>query len=269
LVAPAVLALFAGLTGAARADFYAYSVQQTSNYSFTGATAGTLTPGTTTSAVQVASISGFDSHVGGLDAAQAYVGPAGGKPPENTFTPKGQVDAPYARGDALLTLPPNAATTNNVAELFLTEPGSASATGAWSISASLTLAADGTVSLSFDFTNQLTLVHTGLPPGTVQASFTYNFTIQDAAGNVVFSSAPSQINHSVSLTAQGMVDVPGSGSITITSTTLTAGTYRGTISGVETVFANAVPEPSSVALVALGVVGLGGVAVRRRLSRTV
>src|SRR5262245_40440589 len=96
LMASAALVLFAGLTGAARADFYAYAVQQTNNYTFTGATRGPVLANSSSSAVLDSSISGSEAHVGVLDALQSYVGPAAGRPPENTFTPKGLTTPPYA-----------------------------------------------------------------------------------------------------------------------------------------------------------------------------
>lgn len=267
--AAALLVGLFGLVGEARAAFYAYSVQQTSGYTFTGASVGPVSPNTSSSSAQMASPTGFDSHVGTLDALEAFVGP-GGKPPENTFTPKGMVDADYSRGDALLTQGPF--TTNNVAELFLAGAGNAQGAGAWSASAPITLSSSGAVSLTFDFTNQLSVVNTGAPfPGTVQASYTYNFNIQDAGGTVVFSSSPTAVNRSISLISPGSTTLPGAGTVTITSGTLAAGTYTATISGSENVFASAVspvPEPSSCVLLCLG--GLSALTLaRRRRARLV
>ena len=45
LAGASALALLVGLGGEARANFYAYSVQQTSGYTFTGATVGTIALG--------------------------------------------------------------------------------------------------------------------------------------------------------------------------------------------------------------------------------
>jgi hypothetical protein len=213
---------------------------------------------------------GSEAHAGTLDALQSYVGPPGGRPAENTFTPKGQTTPDYARGDALITLTPSL-TTSNVAEGFMAAAGTAAGAGSWSVSVPLTLSAAGAVTIGFDFTNQLTLVNTdGTPPGTVQADFSYTVTILNDAGALVFASSPSAVNRSASENAPGTVDLPASGSITITSGPLAAGTYTATISGAEHVFINAqgtppaVPAPPAVALLASGGVSVLGLRLWRR-----
>jgi len=262
------LAAFAGLTGEARANFYAYSVQQTSGYTFSGATVGTLTPLSSTSAAQVGNPSGNEAHTGGLDALQSYAGPAAGRPAENTFTALGQVNPDYARGDALVTAPPSAFGTNNVAEAYMIGPGNSAGSGSWAVSAPVVLTTGGALTLTFNYTNRITLVNTGSPaPGAVAADYGYTFTIQNAAGAVVFTSSPSAINNNLSLGTTGSIDLPGSGSISITSTTLTAGTYTATITGSEHTFINTVPEPTSVASATIGLALVAGVALRNRLRR--
>src|SRR5207249_11608820 len=69
--------------------FRSYSVEQTSSYSVTGATVGSLTLFSNSSASQTASPSGNEAHGDLADALESYVGPAPGRPAENTFTPKG------------------------------------------------------------------------------------------------------------------------------------------------------------------------------------
>lgn len=165
------LALVVGWGGEARATFYAYSVEQTSGYTFTGATVGTISPLSASSSAQVGSPSGNDAHTGGLDVLQSYVGPAAGNPGENVFTPKGMTTPDYSRGDALITVTPGF-TTNNVAESFLTGPGSSNGSGSWAVSAPITLTSSGTVTLGFSFTNRLTLnISAGSPPGVVAADY--------------------------------------------------------------------------------------------------
>jgi len=254
----AVLSL--GWADQARAALYAYSVQQTSGYNVTGATVGTFSPNSSTSAAQITLPPGFDAHSGTFDALQAYVGPGAGKPAENTFTPKGMTDPDFSRGDALIGTA--ALTTNNVAEMFLTNAGNASASGAWSVSAPLTVASTSAVSVSFNFTNQLVVTHGGSPAGAVQGSYSYILSIQDVANNTVFTSAPSSLNRTAGLIAAGAVNLPASGTVTVTSGSLTAGTYTLTLSGTETVFGNLVPEPGSCLMLAGA--GIMNLARRRR-----
>jgi len=267
LVAGAVsFALALGLTGTARANFYAYAVQQTDTYTFSGATVGTLTPLSSTSAAQVGSPSGSEAHTGGFDSLQSYVGAA--RPAENTFTALGQVNADYARGDALVTAAPSPFTTNNVAEAYMIGPGNSAGSGSWAVSAPVTVTTAGALTLGFHYTNRLTLNNTGSPfAGTVAADYGYSFTIQDSAGAIVFSSSPAAVNKNISQTTAGSVDLPGSGTISITSDTLAVGTYTATISGSEHTFISSVPEPASLASMAIGLALVAGLGLRKGLSR--
>jgi hypothetical protein len=243
---------------AIRADVYGYAVQQTSSYTITGATAGTISPGASSSSAQVANPSGSDAHSSVSDALESYVGPAGGKPAENTFTAKGQTTPDFSRGDSLIITTPLA--TNNVAELYLTNAGNASGSGSWSLSIPLTVSTPGTVTLGFNYTNQLQVIDTGSLSGSVQSSYSYTFSIQNSSFQNIFSSSPTTVNNTLSLAAAGSSNFPGSGTVSITSQTLSAGSYTGTITGTETASANLVPEPSSIALIGLSLLPL----VRRR-----
>jgi len=246
-----------------RAALYGYAVQQTSGYTVTGATTGTITTNSSTSASQTASPSGSDAHGGTSDALESYVGPAAGKPPENTFTPKGQTTPDYSRGDAFFGAA--AFGTNNVAELDLDGGGNATASGSWAFSVPLTVPTSGTVTTTLAFTNQLMLVNTGSPAGTVQASYSWNYTLQNSANTVVFTSSPSAVNLSAALTTTGTTTIPGAGTVVVTTGTLAAGTYTATFTGTETVFASAVPEPATSGGLALFALGA---ATRRRHQRT-
>lgn len=265
LLAGALVCVAFGLTSEARANFYAYAVQQTSGYTFTGGTLGPITPLSSTSSAQVGNPSGADAHTGGFDALQSYVGPVP-RPAENLFTPVGQINPDYARGDALVTAAPDAFTTNNVAEAYMVGPGNSAGSGSWAVSAAVTIATAGTVTLGFNYTNLLTVVNTGSPvPGTVIADYGYTFTIRNSAGTVVFQSSPTAVNNSVSLSTIGNISTPGSGSVSITSGTLGIGTYTATISGSEHTFINsAVPEPSTLISAAFGLALAGGAALRNR-----
>jgi hypothetical protein len=254
-----------GLVGPARADSYGYSVEQTSGYSVSGATLGSLSFFSSSGAFQNASPSGSESQGSTSDTLQSYVGPGAGRPAENTFTPKGMTTPSYSRGDALLGSP--TLSTASVAEGFLTSAGNGNGTGAWSISAPLSLISSGAVTLSFNFSNQLSLVNTA-PAGAIAADFSYDFDIQNSSGVVVFSSAPTSVNRTMSLTSLGNISQPAAGSLSITSTTLAAGSYTMTLSGASHVFINAVPEPSTYMLLVSGAMMIGGAARARRRRRS-
>jgi hypothetical protein len=253
----------AGFADQARAGSYGYSVQQTSGYSVTGATIGSVTLFSSSGAFQTASPSGSESQGSTADTLQSYVGPGAGRPVENTFTAKGMTTPDYARGDALLGSP--SFSTASVAEAFLAGGGNNNGTGAWSISAPLTLSNAGSVTLSFNFTNQLSLVNNTSPSGAVAADFSYDFGIQNSSGITVFSSSPTSVNRTMSLTSLGNISNPSSGSISITSGTLSSGTYTLTLSGASHVFINAaVPEPSTYMLVISGVLVISAAGGARR-----
>jgi hypothetical protein len=268
LASSSALVVLLGMAGGARADIYAYATQQLSSFTFTGATVGTLVPGSTTTAVQVGTPSGSESHIGGADALESYVGP-GPRPPENFFGQVGQVNPDYARGDTQIAnlLPGVSPTLTNVAEAFLhTQGGQSSGIGAWSLSAPFTVSAAGTVTLAFSYSNLLNLVNTS--PGNSLASYAFDFNIRDAGNSIVFDSAPNAVNNGASLNSPGSVNIPGSGTLSITSGTLAPGTYTGTISGTERVFLQAVPEPSPLAMGGLTTaVGLAFGWLRRKTVR--
>jgi hypothetical protein len=246
---------------------YAYSVQQTSAYNVSGATVGSITAFTSSSAAQnTLSGSGSESKVGTGDTLESYTGPGADRPAENTFTPLGMRQLDYFRGDALVTLSPSALTTSNVAEGSVLNNGIGSGSGSWSLSVPLTLAATSAVTLSFNFSNQLTLTNSS--GGNVAADFSYTFDIRNSSGSVVFTSSPTAVNQNASLGSAGTISNPASGSISITSGTLSAGTYTGTISGSEHVFINAVPEPSTFLLVGVGGMGMAIFALRRKRQAT-
>jgi len=246
------------MASSVQAALYGYAQQNTGSYTISGSV-GTITANSLNSAAQTANPSGSDAHAGLFDALEAYVGPGGGKPPENQFTPKGLTTPDYSRGDALVTSGP--LTTNNVAELYLTTGGNASATGQWGVAIPVTLSESQPIQVGFSYANDLALTHDGAFPGTVQASYTYNISIQNSGGVTVFTSSPTAVNRTLSLSAPDTLNQPGSGTVSVLSGVLSGGNYTINITGTETVFANAVPEPA-IGCALLGIVG--GVILRRR-----
>jgi hypothetical protein len=258
LALSAALALWAGT---ARADYSGYAEQQISGLGFTGAAIGTLGTGSQSNASQSGVPSGNESHTDTLDALQSYVGPSG-RPPENTYTPLGQVHPDYVRGDSQIT---SAFILNSVAEGSKTFPGSSAGSGSVSLSAPITVSSAGAVTLTFNYSN-IVSVFQNSPAGSVSASVSFEFDIQNSSGANIFRSTPDAVNVSFSLTGPGTAGASSSGSVTITSGVLAVGTYQATLTEGSRVFINAVvPEPSSFVL--LGVGGLSAFILVRRTRR--
>jgi hypothetical protein len=272
--------LMTGIAGQAQANSYAFSSLQLSGYSYTGAaTVGTSTIGLNNVAIQTGVPNGSANT---LDGSQAYVGPAGTAPSENTFTAKGTVNPDYVRSDSQATATvPSSGVTNTVAEGFLTTGGGQSS-GTTSIQISTPFTTTGTSStvvLSFSATSQLAATVTAPVPATAQANFTYNYTIKDSLGNIVFNSTSQTVpnglvNQSVSQTTLGSSTVPLTTTpVTFTATGLGAGSYTATITQTSVVFltqAAAIPEPSSLLMGGMAFGLLGGVFGwrHRKSSRT-
>jgi hypothetical protein len=255
----AALALMLGSPVTARADYYGFAEQTISNLVFTGATVGTVATGSQSNASQVGVPNGSESNVAVLDALQSFVGPTA-RPAENTYTPVGPVNPDYVRGDSQIT---GAGTLNAVAEGFKRALGTSAGSGSVSLSAPIVVSTTGVVTLTFNYANLVSVFQTN-NGGSVAAGVSFDFNIQNSAGVSVFDSAPGVLNNSLSLTSPGSATTPGSGTISI-STTLAAGTYQATLIQGARVFINAVPEPSSVAL--LGVGGLSAFLLVRRTRR--
>jgi hypothetical protein len=270
LACSGVLALSALLAGEARADSYAYSYQQLSNFGFTGATVGTLSTSTSTSAVQGSGAipSGVDGDVQPLDAREAYVGNPP-TPAQNLFTPPvGQVNPDYTRGDVLIAVTP-IFTISNVAEGYLTPAGAGNSSGQWSVTAPITITGSpSAVTLSFNYTNALQVILTN-SPGLASASYEFGFTITTLGGALVFSSTPDAVNNGISLVAPGSQSQPtATGTLAITSGALQPGTYNATITGSEKIFLGqtaVIPEPASAIMLGSGLaLALGCTLLRGR-----
>jgi hypothetical protein len=263
----AVLAFVGGSARDVVADyFYGYAHQSYSSLALTGGTIGSFGTGSQSSAAQIGIPGGSEAHTDALDAIQSYVGPVGTRPAENLFTPLGQVNPDYIRGDSLIS---NAFGLSSVAEGYKVFPGTAAGSGSSTLSTSFTLTAPGTVTLTFNYSQLVSVIQSSLL-GSVSASSTFDFNIHDAlSGQTVFDSSPNALNTSFSLTGTGSAGVvTNSGNFSITSSQLTAGTYQVTITEGSRVFiSNPVPEPSSLILIGLGLAGIVPF-VRRKRSQS-
>jgi len=255
-------ALMAGLSATARADIaYAYAEQTISNVTLTPS-AGTLTAvgSLNTSTLDGATVNGVGvSRSDPLDALQTYFGPT--PPPENTFVRTALGALPngpsFTRGDVQIANLNTAGVGNVVSESLLNGTGPASETGNSALTATFTFTptATGTLSIGYRYANDIYVATTGL--GAATASYNFDFTIKDAAGNVVFlyGSSPLSANTNLTLSAppQGG-EIIRSGTDTVTTGTLTGGQTYTLIFSEKTatsVALAAVPEPGSMTLAAM------------------
>lgn len=260
------IGLLAGAASGARADVYAYSTQTLDNFTFTGAA---IQMPLTTSTQDSAILTGFPGAVNQdpTDALVSFVGAANAGSAQNFFGQGGALGSPsFARGDVRWA----GGVASTVAEGSLIVPGQASGAASFNISAFITLSAAGVVTLGFDYDNDLVAQIAGSYAGLAAANYSFNFTITNQAGNnVLFSSSPDEVNTSVSvIVSPGSIIESASGSVSITSTTLQAGTYLATITGSSQIsLRQAVPEPTSVALLGCGVAAVVATAARQTRRR--
>jgi len=256
-------ALMAGLSANARADIaYAYAEQTISGVTLTPSS-GTLTAvgSLNTSTLDGATVNGSGiSKSDPLDALQTYFGPT--PPPENTFvrTATGVLPAgaSFTRGDVQIANLNTAAATGNVVSesLLNTTSGPASETGNSALTATFifTPTNTSTLSVKYSYLNDIYVATTGL--GAASASYNFDFTIKDAAGNVVFlyGSTPQSANTNLALSAppQGG-EIIRTGTDTVTTGTLTGGATYTLIFTEKTAtsVALSVPEPGSMTLAAV------------------
>ena len=180
--------------------------------------------------------------------------------PENTFirTATGVLPggASFTRADVQIANLATSAVGNVVAESLLNGVGPASETGNSALTAtfSFTPTATSLLSVGYHYANDIYVVTTG--SGAASASYNFDFTIKDAAGNVVFlyGSSPLSANTNLTLSAppQGG-EIIKSGNDVVSTAVLTAGQAYTLIFTEKTAtsVALAVPEPGSMTLAAV------------------
>jgi hypothetical protein len=267
--AVAASALVAGLAGSARADIaYGYAEQTISNVMLTpasGSLGGVTIVNTSTTDGATVGGSGI-SNSDPVDAPQTYFGPSA--PPENTFVRTAPGNPPsaasFTRGDVQIAgLGTGNPVGNVVSESMLNGTGNHSETGQSTLTATVTFtpSASGALTIKYNFANDLYAVATG--GGSATASYNFDFTIKDSAGNIVFryGSTPQSANTNLTLSAppQGN-EIIASGMDSVTTSSLNAGqTYTLAFSEktATSVTLAAVPEPGPIALAAVA----GGLAI--------
>jgi hypothetical protein len=264
----AALALVAGLSASARADIaYAFAEETISNLSISPVGSLTNISPVTTGTTAGASLNGSGPATSDFtDALQASIG----SPLPGGTLPTGPTD--FTRGDVLIS---NLNTPTNsgqvVAESYITKAGLASGSGGLTASLSFTPTVATALTIAYNFNNDIYVATSGT--GKASASFKFDITIKDAAGNIAFDSNTASTNRSIASPPQGF-ELTGSGTESVTSGTLLAGQqYTLVFSENANTFVSvaAVPEPGPIALAAVA----GGLTIvtgairrlRRRASK--
>ncbi len=213
------------------------------------------------------------------DAPVAYAGPSGAPAPysENggytqgtTLSFTGGFGDSNVSGNPLTT---TGSTANVTAQARLpgVEAGSASAQGRDAFAGNILLTLTGTTAatITLSFTSDLNLVASSdAASGSVKASSTARFTLTDMAGNTVLDFQPADLNQEIS--ALGVQDTsltPAAAFFTASTGLIDPGTYRLDLlvqANTSVSQAAAIPEPSSVLLIALGLTAAGVVTRRRK-----
>jgi len=279
-LAIAAAALVAGATtGAKAAPSYAFASQTISGLTLSP----TVTPAgpLTTITLDGSTLNGSGSAQSApLDVPQAYQGGAPAAPQNfyGRYAPGNPPVSPVAggtftRGDAIIASLGQATNSASVvAESYLPGPGTASATGAGGLSASITFlpTAASALTITYNFSNDLFVnVGPALGGGTATADYHFGISIKDSTGTVIFNSATTNTNLSLSAPPNG-AEVIRSGSETVTTPVLTLGqTYTITFSSTaQTSVTTLIPEPASMSLFGIGTFSVLALArVRNRKAK--